>query len=68
VPPGTIFRIILSEGHVVTATARWCQEDRMGVEFSSPLALDDAGRIAILGQGAAGRLRQSIARPGADAA
>ena len=46
VPPGTIFRILLSESHIVTATARWCQEDRMGVEFSVPLALDDSGRIA----------------------
>jgi diguanylate cyclase (GGDEF)-like protein/PAS domain S-box-containing protein len=48
VPPGTIFRITLSEGQTVTATARWCQEDRMGVEFASSLVLDDAGRIAIL--------------------
>ena len=30
VPPGTIFRIMLAEGALVTATARWCQEDRMG--------------------------------------
>ncbi|WP_309623836.1 PilZ domain-containing protein, partial [Novosphingobium sp.] len=48
VPPGTIFRIMLSEGQIVTATARWCQEDRMGVEFASQLALDDSGRISIL--------------------
>ncbi|MGB7656180.1 MAG: EAL domain-containing protein, partial [Novosphingobium sp.] len=48
VPPGTIFRIMLAEGQMVTATARWCQEDRMGVEFAVPLALDDAGRIAVL--------------------
>ena len=62
VPPGTIFRIALAEGHVVTATARWCQEDRMGIEFSSPLALDDAGRIAIIAQAANGRARTSILR------
>ncbi len=68
VPPGTIFRIILAEGQVVTATARWCQDDRMGVEFSSPLALDDGGRIAVIAQSAAGRARPSILRPGADAA
>ncbi|MFM5916093.1 MAG: EAL domain-containing protein [Novosphingobium sp.] len=49
VPPGTIFRIMLSEGAIVTATARWCQEDRMGVEFAVPLELD-AGRIAVLSQ------------------
>ncbi|MEQ1497977.1 MAG: EAL domain-containing protein [Novosphingobium sp.] len=48
VPPGTIFRIMLSEGQLVTATARWCQEDRMGIEFAAPLIMDDAGRIAIL--------------------
>ncbi|MBS0475130.1 MAG: PilZ domain-containing protein, partial [Proteobacteria bacterium] len=50
VPPGTIFRVMLAEGHVVTATARWCQEDRMGVEFSAPLELDQNGRISILAQ------------------
>ncbi|WP_088309610.1 EAL domain-containing protein [Novosphingobium sp. B 225] len=63
VPPGTIFRIMLAEGGVVTATARWCQEDRMGVEFAAPLLLDESGRIAVLGTGAAkprsGLLRQT---------
>ena len=48
VPPGTIFRITLTEGHTVTATARWCQEDRMGVEFAASLELDQSGRIAII--------------------
>lgn len=48
VPPGTIFTIILSEGQMVTATARWSQQDRMGVEFASPLQLDETGRIAML--------------------
>ncbi len=62
VPPGTIFRIMLTEGQVVTATARWCQEDRMGVEFSAPLALDDSGRIAAIAQAVGGRVRQSILR------
>ena len=50
VPPGTIFQIMLAEGGVVTATARWCQEDRVGVEFAAPLELDDAGRIALMAQ------------------
>ncbi len=63
VPPGTIFRILLSDGHMVTATARWCQEDRMGVEFSSPLALDDTGRIEALGNGQ-GRPRAALRRDG----
>jgi hypothetical protein len=48
---------------VVTATARWCQEDRMGVEFSAPLVLDDGGRIAILSRpGDAPRQAGSILR------
>jgi diguanylate cyclase (GGDEF)-like protein/PAS domain S-box-containing protein len=48
VPPGTIFSIVLAEGQVITATTRWSQQDRMGVEFASPLEIDDAGRIALL--------------------
>ncbi|MFM9934933.1 MAG: EAL domain-containing protein [Novosphingobium sp.] len=46
VPPGTIFRIQLSDGHSVTATCRWASDDRQGVEFSQPLRLDEDGRIA----------------------
>jgi EAL domain-containing protein (putative c-di-GMP-specific phosphodiesterase class I) len=46
VPPGTIFQIQLSDGHEVTATCRWGGDDRMGVEFSQPLRLDEDGRIA----------------------
>ena len=56
VPPGTIFRIFITDGQVVTGTARWCQQDRVGIEFSSPLELDDGGRIAMNNGGAsAGR-------------
>ncbi len=63
VPPGTIFQIILTEGQVVTATARWCQEDRMGVEFSAPLGLDEGGRIALISHGGpAGKPRGAILR------
>jgi len=43
-----VFRIHLSDGHVVTATARWSEEDRIGIEFSVPLELDETGRIAII--------------------
>ena len=50
VPPGTIFQIYLAEGHMVTSTCRWCQDDRMGIEFASPLAVDDKGKIAVAGQ------------------
>ena len=49
VPRNTIFRIRLSEDQAVTATARWSQEDRMGVEFSSALDLDERGTGAAIG-------------------
>jgi hypothetical protein len=45
VPVGTIFHIQLSDRHTVTATTRWCTQDRMGVEFASPLTRDASGRI-----------------------
>ncbi len=62
VPPGTIFRIALAEGGIVTATARWCQEDRMGVEFSAALELDESGRIALISQAAPAGTRTSLLR------
>jgi len=45
VPVGTIFEIQLSERHAVTATTRWCAQDRMGLEFSVPLKRDSSGRF-----------------------
>ncbi len=48
VPAGTVFRIHLADGHAVNATARWSEDDRMGIAFSEPLELDDSGRIAII--------------------
>ena len=66
VPPGTIFRIMLAEGGMVTATARWCQEDRIGVEFAVPLELD-AGRVALLAQAAPASTRILLRREGAAA-
>lgn len=53
VPGGTIFRVFLAEGYAVTATARWCREDRMGIEFAAALTLDAAGKVIIPGQGGA---------------
>ena len=38
VPAGTLFRLHWGDGQVLTATARWSQQDRMGVEFATPLA------------------------------
>ena len=45
VPEGTTFKIRLSEHHDVTATTRWCAEDRVGLEFAVPLTRDASGRI-----------------------
>ncbi|MFM6829117.1 MAG: EAL domain-containing protein [Novosphingobium sp.] len=57
VPAGTIFRVQLADNHVVTATCRWSNDDRMGVEFSLPLRLDEGGRIAAV----AGRMAAASA-------
>ena len=46
VPVGTIFKIQISDTQAVTVTARWCAEDRLGVEFAAPLQRDASGRIA----------------------
>jgi len=45
VPEGTVFGLHLAEGFVVMGTARWCKEDRVGVEFAQPLDLDEAGTV-----------------------
>ncbi len=47
VPAGTTFEIHVAEGHAIGAVARWSRDDRMGVEFALPLALDQSGRVAI---------------------
>jgi diguanylate cyclase (GGDEF)-like protein len=62
VPQNTIFRIRLSEHQVLTATARWSQEDRVGVEFSSPLELDERGTTAVAGPLGANADWQTISR------
>jgi len=46
VPPGTIFKIHISDALAVTATTRWSEEDRIGVEFAVPLQRDADGRVA----------------------
>ncbi|MDE8651237.1 EAL domain-containing protein [Novosphingobium sp. H3SJ31-1] len=48
VPPGTPFGVQLGDDYVVEAVARWCKEDRMGVEFARPLDLDAAGAVAFV--------------------
>ncbi|WP_284125721.1 EAL domain-containing protein [Parerythrobacter aestuarii] len=47
VPPGTIFRVALTEKIIVTGTTRWSKEDRMGVEFAQRLPESDAGKIEL---------------------
>lgn len=47
VPAGTIFGVHMSEHHVISATARWSKDDRMGVEFATPLETDSDGRIPV---------------------
>jgi hypothetical protein len=37
VPIGTIFQIELEKGLSVTATTRWSEEGKMGVEFATPI-------------------------------
>ncbi|ABC63548.1 EAL domain-containing protein [Erythrobacter litoralis] len=45
VPAGTIFRVAITERVIVTGTTRWSKEDRMGLEFATPLPDSEAGRI-----------------------
>ena len=48
VPAGTVFTIQLADGQIVHGTTRWSEEERMGVEFSEPLELDETGRISVI--------------------
>ncbi|MEO6718660.1 MAG: EAL domain-containing protein [Novosphingobium sp.] len=43
VPRGTTFNVQMGPGHIIVATARWSQDDRMGVEFAQILYLDQSG-------------------------
>jgi len=62
VPAGTVFHIALSEAHMITATTRWCEQDRMGVEFASPLERDASGRIAAVVEAAPELVRNTLMR------
>jgi hypothetical protein len=64
VPPGTIFSISISDTAVVTATARWCEDDRMGVEFSVPLVRDGSGKVAVIAERMPEPLRQDLRKAG----
>jgi diguanylate cyclase (GGDEF)-like protein/PAS domain S-box-containing protein len=45
VPVGTVFKIRLSDSQSVMGTTRWCEEDRIGVEFGSALECDENGAL-----------------------
>jgi diguanylate cyclase (GGDEF)-like protein len=62
VPVGTIFRIALSDGVSVTATTRWCSEDRIGVEFSAPLERDGSGMLVAMTADPPAPLRREMRR------
>ena len=59
VPVGTIFKVQISDAQAVTATTRWCDEDRIGVEFAVPLQRDPDGRVAAI----QGRAPDPVVRP-----
>ena len=40
VPVGTSFEVELADGYVMRATARWSQDERMGVEFASAIDIE----------------------------
>ncbi|KLE33592.1 diguanylate cyclase [Aurantiacibacter gangjinensis] len=48
VPEGTQFIVRLATDFSISCTARWCQDDRMGVEFEIPLQKDHGGNIVAL--------------------
>jgi len=62
VPVGTIFRVNVSQTHVITATTRWCEDDRIGVEFAAPLQRDSSGRIAAINDAGPDPVRKPILR------
>ena len=51
-PAGTVVTVHLSKTRSVAAMIRWCDDDRMGIEFDTPLECDQAGGILALRAGA----------------
>ncbi|WP_232842986.1 putative bifunctional diguanylate cyclase/phosphodiesterase [Allopontixanthobacter confluentis] len=60
VPDGTVFHIMLSENTTITATSKWSHEDRMGVEFTHPLARGEDGDFLALKAPSADPERKSL--------
>jgi PAS domain S-box-containing protein len=64
VPEGTHFAVRLAEGITVRAIARWCEGDRLGIEFAEPVNLEEpvrgtiaAARTSLPSTGIAGQRR-----------
>jgi diguanylate cyclase (GGDEF)-like protein/PAS domain S-box-containing protein len=57
VPKGTAFKVQMRPGQIVTATARWSQDDRMGVEFAEKLQRDSSGQATLT-------LQPAVRKPG----
>ncbi len=47
VPVGTKFRIALSDEETVEAECRWCEDNRMGVNFSEPMEAGEDGTVKL---------------------
>ena len=60
VPAGTTFIVHLSDRLKVGASARWCEDGRIGIEFATPVKLDEGGRAT--GLAASGEHAPSSAR------
>jgi hypothetical protein len=62
VPVGTVFRISLSQTHAITGATRWCEDDRLGIEFETPLQRDSSGRIIAVNETGPDPIRRPILR------
>ena len=47
VPEGTVFQVRLSDELTVRAITRWCEDDRMGIEFLNPVAMEEAASVPV---------------------
>ena len=48
VPPGTVFRVQISQDQSITCTTRWSEGEKMGLEFANPLSRNKEGQIAAI--------------------
>jgi diguanylate cyclase (GGDEF)-like protein/PAS domain S-box-containing protein len=48
VPKDTVFDLQLSPDYTIQVTTRWSRQDRMGVEFAQPLAMEKDGSVSLL--------------------